>query len=131
MEKFDITVRELWEHYANNNLILEPDFQRHYVWDDRRASRYIESLILGLPTPPIFVVEETNGQWTVIDGHQRLASLFRFMRPLFTGPAQIAGVAIPWVSLTPLMLVNLEIKTELNGQGVTAIKSSDREALLW
>ena len=131
VEKFDITVRELWESYANNNLILQPRFQRNYIWDPTRASRYIESLILGLPTPPIFIAEETNGQWTVIDGHQRLASLFRFMKPLFTGPAQIAGVAIPWVSLAPLMLVNLEIITELHGQGVTAIKDSDRDTLLW
>jgi len=130
-ERFDITVREIWERYAANNLILEPDFQRHYVWDDKRASRYIESLILGLPTPPIFVAEETNGQWTVIDGHQRLASLFRFMRPLFTGPAQITGVPVPWASLAPLMLVNMEIKQELNGQGVTAILKSDRDARMW
>ncbi|MBM4453957.1 MAG: DUF262 domain-containing protein, partial [Chloroflexi bacterium] len=130
-EKSDITVRELWDRYANNNLILEPDFQRHYVWDDRRASRYIESLILCLPTPPVFVAEESSGQWTVIDGHQRLASLFRFMRPLFAGPANVAGVAVPWVSLSPLILVNLEIKTQLNGHGVTKILEAERETILW
>ena len=34
VEKRDFTIRELWNRYANRNLILEPDFQRHYVWDD-------------------------------------------------------------------------------------------------
>lgn len=131
VDKFDMPVRELWERYANNNLILEPDFQRHYVWDNTRASRYIESLMLGLPTPPIFIAEETSGQWTVIDGHQRLASLFRFMRPLFTGPAMVAGVPIPWASLAPLILVHLQVKQELNGWGVTKILPPDRDTYLW
>ena len=131
VEKRDFTIRELWNRYANRNLILEPDFQRHYVWDDKRASRFVESLILGLPTPPIFIAEESTGQWTVIDGHQRLASLFRFMRPLVSHVAKVAGVEVPWANLAPLVLVNLEIKKELNGQPVTSIKSSDRDTLLW
>ena len=46
------TVRELWNRYQQGDIVLEPDFQRHYVWDDTRASRYIESLILNLPTRP-------------------------------------------------------------------------------
>lgn len=126
-----MSIRELWERYASNNLILQPNFQRNYVWDNKRASRYIESLLLGLPTPPIFVAEEIGGQWAVIDGHQRLASIFRFMRPLLAGPSKGAGVPIPWGNLSTLSLVNLEITSKLNGKDVTAISLSDREKLLW
>ena len=48
----EIKVRELWDSYCRSDLILQPDFQRNYVWDTTRASRYIESLLLRLPTPP-------------------------------------------------------------------------------
>lgn len=131
VDRFDLTVRDLWDRYAAHNLELQPDFQRNYVWDDQKASRYIESLLLALPTPPVFVAEETNGVWTVIDGHQRLASVFRFMRLLLAGPAGKAGVRVPWAALEPLVLGRLEIMKGLNGKNVTGINPADRERLLW
>jgi len=124
-----VTVRELWQLYGNGELVLEPDFQRHYVWDTIRASRYVESLLLQLPTPPLFLSHERNGTFTVIDGHQRLETLFRFMQPLLKGPAQVSDVSIPWGSLSPLTLRGLEVMSELNGQGVTALEIEDRERL--
>ncbi|HXY74225.1 MAG TPA: DUF262 domain-containing protein [Dehalococcoidales bacterium] len=130
-EKFEISIRDLWKRYSSNNLVLEPDFQRHYVWDERRASRYIESLLLGLPTPPVFVAEETNGQWVVIDGHQRLASVFRFMKPLMQGPSMVAGVPVPWAQLTPLKLIDLEVVCEYSGHEVIVIPPEERELKVW
>ena len=130
-ERFDITIRELWDRYSNNNVVLQPPFQRNYVWDDKKASRYVESLLLGFPKPPVFVAEETNGQWVVIDGHQRLASLFRFMRPLFSHPAEIAGVPVPWAELTPLRLVYLQLLSGMNLKEVTEIPKLEREQRLW
>jgi len=47
-------------------------FQREYVWSKLQADRFIESLLLGLPVPGIFLVKETNGILLVLDGHQRL-----------------------------------------------------------
>lgn len=120
-------VEELWERYKKGNLVLDPDFQRHYVWDDNRASRYIESLLLELPTPPVFMAEETNGEWTVIDGHQRLGTLFRFMRPLLRHPSEVAHINVPFAALPPLILKNLEVlDTELNGRGVEGMSTDDR-----
>lgn len=130
-EKFDITIRELWDRYKNNNIILQPSFQRNYVWDEKKASRYVESLLLGFPTPSVFVAEETSGQWVVIDGHQRLASLFRFMRPLFSHPAEVAGVPVPWAELTPLRLRYLQLLTDMNLKEVTEIPKLERENRLW
>jgi len=55
-----------------------PRFQREYVWKKQQADRFIESLLLGLPVPGIFLVKEESGRHLVLDGHQRLRSLLRF-----------------------------------------------------
>jgi hypothetical protein len=124
------SVRKLTERFFNNQLILEPDFQREYVWDSIRASRYIESLLLRLPTPPIFISNEKDGTSIVIDGHQRLETLFRFMQPLLGGPAEHSGATkIPWGNLPPLTLKQLSVLSELNGKGVDALEADDREKL--
>jgi len=123
------TVQRLWEQYCNAELILQPDFQRHYVWDNTRASRYIESLLLLLPTPPIFLSEEQDDKFTIIDGHQRLESLFRYMQPLLSGPAKFRNVIIPYGSLAPLRLTSLEVMSELNGSLITALPIDDRKKL--
>lgn len=123
------TIRELWGRYTSGALILEPDFQRHYVWDPIKASRYIESLLLKLPTPPIFLSQEKDDTWIVIDGHQRLETIFRFMQPLLKGPSIYSGVPVPWRSLSPLSLKCLEVMTDLNSKGVVALLEEDRERL--
>ncbi len=53
-------------------------FQREYVWPRRKADRFIESLLLGLPVPGIFLVKEQSGRFLVLDGHQRLFTLQSF-----------------------------------------------------
>jgi hypothetical protein len=125
-----VSVGELWERYIHGQISVEPDFQRHYVWDAVRASRYIESLLLRLPVPPVFVSEDPDGKWVVIDGHQRLETLFRFMRPLLAGPTAAAGRGgAQLAQLAPLTLSKLEILPELDGRGVTALNRDDRVKL--
>jgi hypothetical protein len=53
-------------------------FQREYVWKKQQADRFIESLLLGLPVPGIFLVKEDSGRNLVLDGHQRLKTLLSF-----------------------------------------------------
>lgn len=60
-----------------------PGFQRNYVWDIKRASKLIESLIIGLPVPQIFLYERTKNKFLVIDGQQRLMSIYYFMKQRF------------------------------------------------
>lgn len=124
-----ISVRELWDRYCNADLILQPDFQRGYVWDTMKASRYIESLLLRLPTPPVFLSEEPDGKWIVIDGHQRLESLFRYMQPLLSGPSARVNVPLPFGVLNTLTLTSLEVLAELNGKAVEALSIEDRDRL--
>lgn len=117
-----MAVRELWERYQEQKLDLTPDFQRFFVWDSIRSSRYIESLMLGLPTPAIFISEETSGIYVVLDGHQRLESLFRYMQPLLRGKQ-------PFQHLSPLVMNRLEVLVELNGKGIEALPIEHRKAL--
>jgi len=60
-----------------------PNFQRNYVWDIKRASKLIESLILGLPIPQIFLFEQSKNNFLVIDGQQRLMSIYYFKKRRF------------------------------------------------
>lgn len=71
---------------------LEPEvgqstvgFQREFVWTKPQADHFIESLLLGLPVPGIFLVKESNGKHLVLDGQQRLRTLESFYEGLFQG----------------------------------------------
>ena len=71
-----------------NNLIEKgiinmPAFQRNYVWDKKRASKFIESLIMGLPVPQIFLYLIERNKYSVIDGQQRLLSIYFFIKQRF------------------------------------------------
>jgi hypothetical protein len=70
-----------------------PRFQREYVWKKQQADRFIESLLLGLPVPGIFLVKEISGRHLVLDGHQRLLTLLRFYTNEWNeGPFELAYV---------------------------------------
>ena len=56
-----------------------PDYQRDFTWDEIRQSRFIESVLLGLPIPLIFVAENENSVWEIVDGSQRIRTLNAFM----------------------------------------------------
>ncbi len=60
-----------------------PAFQRNYVWEHRRASKLIESLLIGLPVPQIFLYERERNKFLVIDGQQRLMSIYYFIQKRF------------------------------------------------
>lgn len=69
--------------FVEGGAIKIPGFQRNYVWDRVRASKLIESLILGIPVPQIFLYEQSRNSFLVIDGQQRLMSIYYFMRRRF------------------------------------------------
>jgi hypothetical protein len=60
-------------------LKLDPDFQRHTVWSPKQKSELIESILMGLPLPIIYVKEDDKGVYIIVDGRQRLTTLFQFM----------------------------------------------------
>ena len=75
----DPTLKDLYDRYCEGDLLLQPDFQRYFVWDARKSSRLIESVLLDLPLPVVYLAEEANGRESVVDGQQRLTSFFTFM----------------------------------------------------
>jgi len=70
-------------NFIETGSINIPGFQRNYVWDIKRASKLIESLIIGLPVPQIFLYEEARNKFLVIDGQQRLMSIYYFIKQRF------------------------------------------------
>ncbi len=67
----------------DSGAIEMPVFQRNYIWDRKRASRLIESIILGLPVPQIFLYQTARNKFLVIDGQQRLLSIYYFIKQRF------------------------------------------------
>jgi hypothetical protein len=83
MESEDIIVpRFSWEPEKGSDIV---GFQREYVWPRTKADRFIESLLLGLPVPGIFLVKEASGRFLVLDGHQRLYTLRAFYKGVIHG----------------------------------------------
>lgn len=70
-------------NFVSSGVVQIPGFQRNYVWDIKRASKLIESIILQLPIPQIFLYEQGRNQFLVIDGQQRLMSIYYFIRGRF------------------------------------------------
>ncbi len=69
--------------FVERGAVIIPGFQRNYVWDIKRASKLIESILIGLPIPQIFLYEEKRNKFLVIDGQQRLMSIFYFFQQRF------------------------------------------------
>lgn len=77
-ESSDFTVETLVSKLKNNSIYI-PDFQRKYVWNDVQASKLIESLIIQCPIPVIYLNQEKDETYSVIDGNQRVTSLKRYL----------------------------------------------------
>lgn len=99
----DISFGELANKYKDKELIIQPDFQRLFRWSEGKQSRFIESLLLELPIPPFFLIENDDGTWELIDGLQRISSYLHFIGVL-------SNCEDP-----NLMLSECDIIKELNG----------------
>lgn len=81
MESKDIVI----PRFSRDDSAEIVNFQREYVWPKSKADRFIESLLLGLPVPGIFLVKEQSGRLLVLDGHQRLYTLQAFCKGIING----------------------------------------------
>jgi len=81
-DSYSMSINELVSLYKDGEITIRPEFQRHFRWSLEQKSRFIESVLLGIPIPPIFVGQEDNGKWEVIDGLQRISTLLNFMGEL-------------------------------------------------
>ena len=76
--------------FIQKGVVKIPGFQRNYVWDIKRASKFIESILIGLPIPQIFLYEQGRNNFLVIDGQQRLMSIYYFVNERFPRKDKIA-----------------------------------------
>jgi hypothetical protein len=81
-ESYSMSVSELISMYKDGELDLHPAFQRFFRWTPEQKSRLIESLLLGIPIPAIFVSERDDSKWDVIDGLQRISTILEVMGEL-------------------------------------------------
>ncbi len=79
---YPMSIGELINLYRDNELDIHPEFQRYYRWSDEQKSRLVESILLGIPIPSIFVSQREDGVWDVIDGLQRLSTIFQLVGEL-------------------------------------------------
>jgi len=84
----DLSFRELIAQYEEGAL-LKPELQRHYVWDKPEASRFIDSVLLGLPIPSIFLAKTIDERMLIIDGYQRIMTVYDFVRGIFAGDGKV------------------------------------------
>lgn len=73
-----MSVGEIINLYKDGDLIINPEFQRAYRWDSTQKSRFIESILLGIPIPSIFVAADNDGRWQLVDGLQRISTILQF-----------------------------------------------------
>ncbi|SFP99068.1 Protein of unknown function DUF262 [Desemzia incerta] len=81
-DSYTMSIGEIASMYSEDELELQPEYQRFFRWSNSQKTKFIESILLGIPIPPIFVYQRKDGVWTVIDGLQRLSTIFQFMEIL-------------------------------------------------
>jgi hypothetical protein len=109
-QPFDFIVGSLEEQITDGQLILQDEFQRRQIWDEKKSSRLIESLLLNVPIPVCYFAELGDGTYSVIDGQQRLTSISRFIMNLFP-------------------LSGLRVRPELNKKRFSELEKSDQRLI--
>lgn len=78
-DSYPMSIGELAALYKDGDLDINPVYQRMFRWDIEQQSALIESILLQIPIPPIYVYQSEDGKWNLIDGQQRLSTIFKFM----------------------------------------------------
>ena len=103
----DFNTRTLVD-FIEEGVVNIPGFQRNFVWDLKRASRLIESMIVGLPVPQVFLYEQGSNRYLVIDGQQRLMSIYYFVKGRFPRKEALVDLRMNsnWQSAIPQDILN-------------------------
>ena len=101
-ESLDFSFGEILNLHDDNEIVIQPEYQRLFRWSVAQRSKLIESILLELPIPQIFLVESDNGILELIDGLQRISSVLQFLNSSL-------------INLHPLVLDGCDIITDING----------------
>lgn len=101
----------IFDRLSFGEIELQPDFQRKdRVWPEPRKSKLIESILMGLPLPVFYFAERPNGDWIIVDGLQRITTIYDFMRGEFS-------------------LNGLEVLDELNGKSFSGLERAEQRKI--
>lgn len=114
----DPEITSLYEKWKRGRLVLQPEFQRKFVWDRKKASRLIESALLSVPLPLFYLAENIDGREYVIDGQQRLTSFFSFIDGKLPNEEDFK-------------LTDMKVYTELDKKGYTDLDEAIQEKILY
>jgi hypothetical protein len=115
-DTFDMSFGEITNLHANKELIIQPEYQRLFRWSTQQKSHLIESILLELPIPQIFVIENQDGVLELIDGLQRISTVLQFIEPKS-------------IQLEPLILEGCSLIRSLNGLAFSDLPLSLRLTL--
>jgi uncharacterized protein with ParB-like and HNH nuclease domain len=138
-DSYSMSIGELTNLYRDKEIVINPEFQRFFRWDIFQKTSLIESILLGIPIPPIFVYQTEEGNWELVDGLQRVSTLLEFMGILHKGeegelypPSTLIATeqlqsleGVTWKSLSQ------EIRLEIKRARITVEiikKESDKDA---
>lgn len=105
-DQYSMSIGEIVSLYRDGEMVIRPEFQRLFRWKPHQKSRLIESILLGIPLPSVFLSQRKDGIWEVIDGLQRLSTIFEFMGELKTNDGE--GLQPPSVLQATDYLPSLE-----------------------
>lgn len=102
-------------------MVLQPKWQRKFVWDIKKSSKLIESILINVPLPIIYLDKDEEGLFTAIDGQQRLTALTSFIEGKLKSPKD--------PELKEFKLVGLDVKSNLNGKSFAELDKSDQRKI--
>lgn len=82
-DKKDFTLSNIKEMFDDGEIITDPDYQRDFVYTQKQSSKLIESMLIGIPIPTVYLCQEADETWSVIDGQQRITSFVYFLKNEF------------------------------------------------
>ncbi len=103
---YPMSIGEIANMYKENEILINPDFQRFFRWSYSQKTKFIESILLGIPIPSIFVYQNDDGIWELVDGLQRVSTILEFMGILIDSNGQ---------TLEPLILSKTKMLPALQG----------------
>ena len=116
-QSLDLTIEGLVNSISQHSLILQPEFQRDYVWSAGKASALVESVLMRIPLPVVYLAETDDGDWEVVDGQQRLTSLYSYVLGQFPDG-------------TAFRLGQMNVRSDLRGKAFKDLSKADRNAIL-
>jgi hypothetical protein len=121
----DFSIREFLTMKNDGELALQPLYQRNFVATDLIASKLVESILLDVPIPVVYLAEEQDGSYSVIDGQQRLTSFLSFLEGKFpdTRPFKLSGLKV-------LPELNRKLFTELDNELQKKIRSTTIHSII-